>query len=286
MIEQFDTKKWLNKLQLSEFPEPEHIDLNHPVLLCHGYGAIASLVKPSPLYDVAMFLRAHNVQAFAPNIVPYATIEIRAENWVRVINRLSEQLSFKKLNIIAHSMAGLDIRYALSKLDIAEQVASFTTVSTPHRGTSLAELSLKTPDAIKDKMADLLDWMGNRIYPGTKSDSVGSAEQLTRDYVTKKFNPNVPDVDNIPYYSFSSAVGKGTSHPIKVISRVQNNYIYQLEGINDGMVSVESSKWGQHLKTSNISHLEQMNLRVKDERTYLYKAFWMDVMRILQEKGH
>ncbi len=286
MIEQFDTKKWLRKLQLNEFPEPEHIELRHPVLLCHGYGAIASLVKPSPLYDVAMFLRSHNIEAFAPNIVPYATIEIRAENWVRVIDRLSKQLPYEKFNIIAHSMAGLDIRYALSKMDIANQVASLTTVSTPHRGTSLAELSLKTPEAIKEKMADLLDWMGNRVYPGTKSDSVGSAEQLTRDYVREEFNPNVPDVEGIPYYSFSSAVGKGTPHPIKVISRYQNNYIYQQEGINDGMVSVESSKWGRHFKTADISHLEQMNLRVKDERTALFKNFWLEVARTLQEKGH
>lgn len=286
MIEQFDTKKWLKKLQLNEFPEPEHVELQYPVLLCHGYGAIASLVKPSPLYDVAMFLRAHNIQAFAPNIVPYATIEIRAENWVRVINRLFDQLSHQKLNIIAHSMAGLDIRYALSKMDITDHVASLTTVSTPHRGTSLAELSLKTPDAIKEKMADLLDWMGNRVYPGTKSDSVGSAEQLTRSYVNEEFNPNVPDVETIPYYSFSSAVGKGTPHPIKVISRYQNNYIYQQEGINDGMVSVESSIWGEHFKTSNISHLEQMNLRVKDERTPLFESFWLDVVRTLQKKGH
>lgn len=286
MIEQFDTKKWLRKLQLSEFPEPEHIELKHPVLLCHGYGAIASLIKPSPLYDVAMFIRRHNSQAFAPNIVPYATIEIRAESWVRIINRLVKKTSHKKLNIIAHSMAGLDIRYALSKMDIAEHVASFTTISTPHRGTSLAELSLKTPDAIKEKMADLLDWMGNRVYPDAKSDSAGSAEQLTRSYVTEEFNPNVPDVEGIPYYSFSSAVGKGTDQPIKVISRYQNNYIYQQEGINDGMVSVESSKWGTHFKTGSISHLEQMNLRIKDERIQLFENFWVEVLKILQKQGH
>lgn len=286
MIEKFDTKKWLKKLQLSEFPEPEHIELQHPVLLCHGYGAIASLVKPSPLYDVAMFLRQHNIPAFAPNIVPYAAIEIRAEGWQQIITRLVKQNSHKKLNIIAHSMAGLDIRYALAKLDIADHVASFTTISTPHRGTSLAELSLKTPDLIKEKMGDLLDWMGNRVYPGAKSDSVGSAEQLTRAYVTEEFNPNVPNVEGIPYYSFSSAVGKGTEHPIKVISRYQNNYIYQQEGLNDGMVSVESSKWGIHFQTGSISHLEQMNLRIKDGRMAHFESFWLEVMKTLQDRGH
>lgn len=286
MIERFDTRKWLKKLQLSEFPEPEHVELRHPVLLCHGYGAIASLVKPSPLYDVAMLMRKHNVSAFAPNIVPYAAIEIRAEGWVQIIRQLVRKTSGGKLNIIAHSMAGLDIRYALAKMEIAEHVASFTTISTPHRGTSLAELSLKTPDAIKEKMGELLDWMGNRVYPGAKSDSVGSARQLTRAYILEEFNPNVPNVESIPYYSFSSAVGKGTEHPIKVISRYQNTYIYQHEGINDGMVSVESSKWGEHIKTGSISHLEQMNLRIKDGRMQQFETFWLDVLKTLQKRGH
>lgn len=286
MIDRFDTDKLLKRFELTRFPDPELIRLKHPVLLCHGYGAIASLVKPSPLHDVAMLMRTHNVLAFAPNIVPYAKIETRAESWVEVIETLVESTPCKKVNIIAHSMGGLDMRYALAHLDIDDKVASFTTVSTPHRGTSLAELTLKTPDAIKDKLADFLDWMGNRIFPEGKSDSVGSAEQLTRNHVQENFNPNTPDVKNLPYYSFSSAVGKGTSEPITVINRFQNTHIFEKEGINDGMVSVESSKWGEHIRTSNLSHLEQMNLRIKDDRKPLFKAFWLEVLEHLQEKEH
>ena len=286
MIERLDTEKWLRKLELQEFPEPEHFDLTHPVLLCHGYGAIASLVKPSPLYDVALLMRTHNVPAFAPNIVPYAKIQVRAESWVRLMDELLEKTGFQKLNVIAHSMGGLDMRFALSQLDAAEKVESLTTISTPHRGTSLAELSLKAPDTVKEKLADLLDWMGDQAYPKGQSDSVGSAEQLTRDYITQVFNPEVPDVDEIPYYSYSSAVGKGTNEPITVMSRFQNNFIYKEEGLNDGMVSVESAKWGEHCGTGRISHLEQMNFRVKDERKPLYERFWLDVLGMLQEKGH
>lgn len=286
MLEHFDTNRWLSKLQLDEFPEPEIVNLNHPVLLCHGYGAIASLVKPSPLYDVSMLLRSHHVLSFAPNIVPYAKIETRAHGWVNLINRIVEEKNFEKLNIVAHSMGGLDIRYALAKLDIAPKVASFTTVCTPHHGTSLAELTLRTPDAIRDKLADFLDWMGERIYPHTKSDSVGSAVQLTRRYVTEEFNPEIEDVPDIPYYSYSSAVGKGTTEPIKVMGRYQNNHIFEQEGLNDGMVSVESSKWGEHIKTAKLSHLEQMHVRIKNDREEEYQAFWLDVVQMLEEKGH
>ncbi len=273
-------------MELKEFPEPEVIQLKHPVLLCHGYGAIATLIKPSPLYDVAMMMRRHNVMAFAPNIVPYAKIETRAARWVKVIDDIIAQTDIEKLNIVAHSMGGLDMRFAISQLTAAPHVASFTTVCTPHHGSSLAELSLRTPGAIREKIVDFLDWMGNRVHPHTESNVSESVEQLTRHYMTKEFNPSVPDAPNTPYYSYSSSVGKGTDHPIKVIGRYQNNHVYEQEGLNDGMVSVKSAQWGEHIKTGEISHLEQMNLRVKDERKALVEAFWKDVILMLRERGH
>lgn len=286
MIDRFNTQKLLNRLELKQFPEPRSIRLNNPVLLCHGYGAIASILKPSPLYDVAMLMRSHNVPAYAPNIIPYAKIETRAAGWVDIIHTLTDRLSCKKINIIAHSMGGLDMRHALSQMDVATKVESFTTVSTPHRGTSLAELTLKTPDAIQEKLAEFLDWVGDNIFPPGESDAAGSAKQLTRRYITETFNPATPDVEGIPYYSFSSAVGKNTNQPITVISRFQNNHIFEREGINDGIVSVESAKWGTHIKTGNISHLEQMNLSLKNSRQLLFKKFWLDVLENLEEKGH
>lgn len=286
MIDRLNTDKWLRKFKLTEFPEPEVVDLKHPVLLCHGYGAIASLVKPSPLYDVSLLMRSHNVLAYAPNIVPYATIETRAKGWVRLIQQLTDESETGKINVVAHSMGGLDMRYALSRLNISDRVASFTTVCTPHRGTSLAELTLKTPEAIREKLADFLDWMGDHIYPQTKSDSVSSAAQLTREYVGNVFNPQMPNVEEIPYYSYSAAVGKGTDEPIRVIARYQNNHIFEEEGPNDGMVSVKSAKWGEHIKTSNLSHLEQMNLRLRDDRRALFENFWFEVIKMLEAKGH
>ncbi|HYW35229.1 MAG TPA: alpha/beta fold hydrolase [Balneolaceae bacterium] len=286
MLEVFSSNRWSSKLELKEFPEPEIVHLNHPVLVCHGYGALAGLVKPSPLYDVALLMRSHNVLAFAPNIVSYAKIETRAARWMRLIHKVKERTGAEKLNVVAHSMGGLDMRYALSKLDAAPHVASLTTISTPHRGTSLAELALNTPDRIRDKIGDFLEWVGDRFVPTDKSDAIGAARQLTRIYINNEFNPEITDVPGVSYYSYSSAVGRGTDQPIKVISRYQNNHIYEHEGLNDGMVSVESSKWGEHIKTLNLSHLEQINLRVREERKHLFEAFCLEVIKMLEAKGH
>lgn len=287
MLDSFKTKQRLSRLRLEEFPEPKIVHLKHPVLVCHGYGALASLLKPSPLYDIALMMREHNVPAFAPNIISYAKIETRAARWVRLIHKVKEMTGADQLNVVAHSMGGLDMRYAISKLDAAPHIASLTTISTPHHGTSLAELALNTPNRIRDKIGDFLEWMGGRTGdPTNESDAIGAARQLTRRYITKNFNPDIQNDPNIPYYSYSSAVGKGTDQSIKVISRYQNNHIYECEGLNDGMVSVKSATWGEHIKTFHLSHLEQMNYRVKDGRKPLVRDFCLDILEMLQDKGH
>ncbi|MGF1670985.1 MAG: esterase/lipase family protein [Balneolaceae bacterium] len=275
----------MKKFKLQEFPQPEIIQLKYPVLMCHGYGAIAGLVKPSLLHDPCILLRQHGVIAFSPNIVPYATIETRAKQWADRIHQLKDRYGFEKMNVVAHSMGGLDMRYAISKLDIADSVTSLTTISTPHQGTSLADFVLSTPELVKDKLAEFFDWFGDNIYPSAKSDAISAVKQLSCDYVRQEFNSLIKNADDIQYFSVSAAVGKGTKAPLNSLFRFQNQYIFQHEGINDSFVSVESAKWGEHLKTVSISHLEQTNIRVAKDRLELVNKFWISIIRHLADKG-
>ncbi|MEX0944686.1 MAG: hypothetical protein WD513_06285 [Balneolaceae bacterium] len=280
-----EPKKYLKKLELSEFPQPDIIQLSNPVLLCHGYGGLSMIITPSPMHKSCMRLREFGIQAFAPNIVPYSTINIRAKQWVDVIQILSSKYGYHKLNVVAHSMAGLDMRYAITHLGMADKVASLTTIATPHHGTSLAEIVLNAPDSIKDKLGELADWLGKSLYPSQKSDAVAAVNQLTRKYVIEEFNPTTPDIEGIPYFSYSAGVGKGTDEPLNAIYKVQNQLIYQNEGINDSFVTVESAKWGTHLKTLDISHLEQIEINVSKERKQKVEAFWNDLIQNLQENS-
>lgn len=280
-----EPKKYLKKFELSEFPQPGIIQLNYPVLLCHGYGGFSTLLSPSPMHKPCMRLRSFGIQAFAPNIVPYATISTRAKQWARIIEILNEKYGYEKLNVVAHSMGGLDMRYAIAKLGVADSVASLTTIATPHHGTSLAELVLNSPDTIREKVAEFVDWFGESIYPNTKSNAVAAVQQLTREYITKEFNPNILDTDGIHYFSYSAAVGKGTNEPLHPIYRLQNQLIYQNEGVNDSFVTDESAKWGTHLATLPVSHLEQIEIQVKEDRKLLVEKFWIDLSKNLMDKG-
>jgi triacylglycerol lipase len=277
--------KLLKRLQVAEFPQPELYNTRYPVFLCHGFGAIGSLVKPSPLHDPCMLMRSHGVKAFAPNVVPYATIETRAKNWVRLLNTVIEKYNLEKVNLVAHSMGGLDMRYALSKLDIEKKVASLTTVATPHHGTYLADLMLKTPEILTERISEIVDWFGNNVYPREKSDSIGSVEQLTLEYVQEVFNQSTPTPASIPIFSYSAAVGKGTNYSLNPIFKIQNVLIFDHEGSNDAFVSVKSAKWGEHLGTVNISHLNQINVQVGKEAKQKYLDLWLGIVRKLGELG-
>ncbi len=280
-----ETRALLKRLQLKEFPQCDIIQTKYPVFLCHGFGAIGSLVKPSPLHDPCMLMREHGTVAVAPNVVPYAPIEIRAKNWVRLINTFCDTYRFEKVNVVAHSMGGLDMRHALSHLGIANKVASLTTVATPHHGTFLADLILKTPEIITEKLSDIVDWFGDSVYPREKSEVLSSVEQLCRGYIQNEFNINTPNLEGFPYFSYSAAVGKGTAYSLNPVFLFQNVQIYGQEGVNDSFVSVESAKWGEHLGTIPLSHMNQINVQVSKENKPRYYEFWTGVIKGLKNGG-
>jgi triacylglycerol lipase len=278
-------RKLLQRLLLEEYPQPDLLKTKYPIFLCHGYGAIGALVKPSPMHDPCMLIREHGVVAIAPNVVPYATIETRAKNWVRLIRDVCEKYSFEKVNVVAHSMGGLDMRFALSKLDIDDKVASLTTIATPHRGSYLADLVLKTPEIVTERISEIVDWFGDNVYPSEKSDAIGSVEQLTCNYIQNVFNQQIADAITVPIFSYGAAVGRGTNYALNPIFKFQNSQIFEKEGENDSFVSVKSAQWGEYLGCINISHLNQINVQVGKETRPKYYAFWTGVVKKLFELG-
>src|SRR6185295_19714138 len=93
----------------------------------------------------------------------------------------------KKVNLIAHSMGGLDARYLTSCLGFSDRVASLTTIGTTHRGTRLADLALARsfPGALR--LANgLLSFLGA---------SLEGIRQCTTEYCQRTFYrlaPNMP----------------------------------------------------------------------------------------------
>ncbi len=123
-------------------PPPRRGKTRHPVLLAHGFAGF-DVVEISGL-RFAYFrgiedrLRAAGVEVHVLRVSPIASIAQRARQLAEQVR----QLPGGRFNIVAHSMGGLDARYALTTLGLGDRVASLTTIGTPHRGTPLADLGI------------------------------------------------------------------------------------------------------------------------------------------------
>jgi triacylglycerol lipase len=274
--------KALQALRSKPFPQPEVILLRQPVLMCHGFGALGNFTSKGLLHETCMMLRTRGVLAFAPNILPYGKIETRAEGWCEAIDQILEITGAEKLHVIAHSMGGLDMRYAISTLGRHAQISTLTTVSSPHRGTTLAGLTLNTPDAIRQSLEDITNWFGNNVYPKIPSDVAGALEQLDPDYVMDVFNPANPDHPNVKYRSVTATCGKGTDTGINRLLIPFNNYIYEREGANDGYVAEASAEWGEVILRTRLSHPEQIRLNLPAKKRPVWEKFWTDILKELE----
>ncbi|GAN05085.1 triacylglycerol lipase [Mucor ambiguus] len=113
---------------------------------------------------------------------------------------------------------------------------------------------------------------------------------LSTDYCKNYFNPNTPNDPSISYYSY----GANASFPAWSLLNLPSKWIKDKEGINDGLVSVESAKWGTYIKTLQADHwdLNGQRYRWKHTRPFIDKTkfdtidFYMEMATHLYQQGH
>ncbi|KAI1778424.1 putative triacylglycerol lipase [Hypoxylon cercidicola] len=226
----------------------------YPIVLAHGLLGFAELRLaggwlPAIHYwrGITDALKANGIEVITATVPPSGSIEQRAERLARGISEVAQD---KSVNIIAHSMGGLDARYMISHLQPKNvDVRSLVTVASPHRGTAFADYVFKEIGA--DRLPSIY-----KLVKGIGMDT-GAFEQLTRSYMIEKFNPQTPDDPHVRYFSYGAMVDQP---PLLSPFRHSHGVISDVEGPNDGLVSVTSSKWGSYKGTLvRVSHLDLIN---------------------------
>lgn len=162
-----------------------------------------------------------------------------------------------KLNLIAHSMGGLDCRFLISNIhEKTYRVLSLTTVATPHHGSEVADYVVNLIEDLK------------KIAPGTSKPKLfpSSIYELTTNYL-KFFNKNTLDDPKVSYFSYGACFQPRWYNAFYMTWKV----IYNLSGgkPNDGMVTVESSKWGNYRGClTNTDHLDLINWKNKLQKDF------------------
>src|SRR3954469_20978251 len=111
--------------------------LQAPIVLVHGLLGfdrlqVGGLTLVNYFPGVVEALQAGGSRVFAPALSPTAGIAQRAAQLRDFILRTCPH---EPVHLIAHSMGGLDARYLVSRLDMADRILTLTTLGTPHRGT-------------------------------------------------------------------------------------------------------------------------------------------------------
>jgi len=216
----------------------------HPIVFCHGMLAFSMLKMQIPdnmncFSHMRDYFRGRGIPVLFPQVPPTSGVSERAEELKSQILRWTKE----PVNLIAHSMGGLDARYLISSLGMGDQVASLTTVCTPHRGSYLADWFLAN---YRQRVPLLLalEAFGFNV-DGFKD---------CRPAVCRMFNEQNPDYPKVRYFSYGGDVPQSRLSPFL---RRAWNVLTPVEGPNDGMVSVASARWGEYLGSIHADHFAQ-----------------------------
>lgn len=254
---------------------------NYPVVLVHGM-----MAKDFPFWHafrgIAGFLREQNVTVYVTNQDGVGAISTNAQQLKEEIEAILKKENCDKVNIIAHSKGGLDARYMICRLGMADHVASLTTLSTPHHGSGLSARLLRMP-AFCAKTIAFFTNLGFRILGDSQPDMLRLGQELTADAM-EQFNKDVPNVPQIYYQSFSSTSPQKHAF-LRHIPYQISRYCEQDD--TDGMVSVTSSQWGNYRGSmgGNVDHFQMVGMYGTEKKLVGVGLFYLHIVQELQAMG-
>ena len=247
-------------------PEPRGDATRYPIVLLHGFNA--GREGSWSFHRVEEALEADGHEVYAAEVHAFASTKTRATALASQIDALLEgSHGAGKVNLVAHSMGGLDARYLVGALGYGDRVASVTTISSPHHGSAVADVALRLlPEPADDLISDLATIWSTTFNTMEEDADVRAALTSLSTEEMRRFNAEVEDDPRVYYQSWagvSSVLGLNNAkdesaceglllrHPGQ--SDVMNKLLLPMAAIlapglsltpNDGMSTVESAKWG------------------------------------------
>jgi triacylglycerol lipase len=219
--------------------------LRAPILLVHGLLGfdrlkICGRTVASYFSNIPEHLSAGGNRVLVARLSPTGGV---AERAAQLKAFLDQEAPAEPVHIFAHSMGGLDARYLISRLDMAERVLTLTTIGTPHRGTAFADWGIRRLERLLKPFFDRL----------------GLPQQAFYDLTTAKcreFNEQVPDAPAVRYFSVA---GRHEGSWLSPEWQLSYQIVARAEGPNDGVVSLASATYGESCEVWEGDHLSLVN---------------------------
>ena len=221
-----------------------------------------------------------------------SNVEGSANELASRIRSIVEETACTKVNVIAHSKGGLDIKYAIKNCGIGDMVASVTTINTPHRGCEFADyLMNKAGEDLKRRVAKAYNG-AFKLVGDKHPDFIAAVTDLTAS-TCKKISEDTDDFDYKSAAIFTQSVGsrlkkaRGGKFPLNMSYLFVKNF----DGPNDGLVGKESFPWGEKFTflenkySKGISHGDMIDLNRINIKGFDVREFYVNLVRDLKSRG-
>lgn len=139
-----------------------------------------------------------------------ASVADSARELTERIRRIVETTGCGKVNVIAHSKGGLDMRYAIARCGAGRWVASLTTINTPHRGCGFADYLLtQIPAGVQRTVAATYNAAAAKLGDKTP-DFMAAVHDLTQSGCAR-LNREIGDAALLEHGAAASAAVPGAS---------------------------------------------------------------------------
>ena len=295
-------------------PEPAKLGAPYPVVLMHGMSGFGQLelgpVGITYFDGVVEDLTKRGESVYVTIVPPYDTSEARAQALSKQIDEILKKTGKAKVNLVGHSQGGLDARVITSAqgLGYGDRVASVTTVATPHHGSKVADVVL---GLIENVPADVIDTVTGQLLSLIQKTAFelqtdphlrAQVLELSEKYMSTVFNPKYLDAPGVTYLSYAGRTNLRTGIGV-CDDGVQANRpldldvtqaalaplaIFLEEGqlkVNDGLVTVQSAKWGTFQQCVPADHLKEVGQLGASASSFDHLQLFRDIVARVRTAG-
>ena len=242
--------------------------MTYPIVLAHGVCRFDALLNDAldldnnddPELDnlhyfkgIRTMLKQKGYIVYHSNVAWAAGVEKRADDLKENLLKILKETQAEKINIIAHSMGGLDARHMMfndrSDGEIHQRVASLTTISTPHEGSPFADWGLDNLTLLHS----LIQKLGVDLS-ALKDLRTDTCKTFNEHQDVKEFEMACKDTIKFRTYAGKQdfwGIFSGLKIPFGIIRKTENE--------NDGMVSVRSARWRDEYFKGTLDNTDHLN---------------------------
>lgn len=271
---------------------PDTCDTQYPIVLAHGMGASAEILGIVDYWwGIEDALGDEGADVYITSVNGMDSTAAKAASFKQQYLQILADAGASKGNIIGHSHGTIYTRYAITNLGLQDKVVSYTSLAGPHRGSAIADLIMyNLNDSLISAIGGSLDFVYAFIFGDDDPDSVQNGYDLCTDYMTEVFNENTKNVAGVYYQSYAAKAK--TSCPSVILEPTWLIMLIE-EGANDGLVGVESAKWGNFRGIEDAAwyspgcdHLNIVGHLFGITPGFDAPEFFVDVVSDLKDRGY